>query len=108
MTKIIIVITCYGIFLDVLDMVDVIMEGSEGEIEQLGPTLTDDLIIQSFPFSAVVPAVLEARNGLPAAHKEEKGIHIFSRVMHGRKKKTFTSNVCNLSVRGVFPKTIVA
>ncbi|XP_041920011.1 nucleolar pre-ribosomal-associated protein 1 isoform X1 [Alosa sapidissima] len=59
---------------DVLDMVDVIMEGSEGEIEQLGPSLTDDLIMQSFPFSAIVPAVLEARNDLPAAYKEEKGV----------------------------------
>ncbi|KAL2096575.1 hypothetical protein ACEWY4_008723 [Coilia grayii] len=59
---------------DVLDMVDVIMEGSEGEIEQLGPALTDDLIMQSFPFSAIVPAVLEARNELPPSYKEEKGV----------------------------------
>lgn len=57
-------------------MVDVIMEGSEGEIEQLGPALTDDLIMQSFPFSAIVPAVLEARNDLPATFKEEKGIFL--------------------------------
>lgn len=56
-----------------LDMVDVIMEGSEGEIEQLGPALTDDLIMQSFPFSAIVPAILEARNELPSSYKEEKG-----------------------------------
>ncbi|XP_063062000.1 nucleolar pre-ribosomal-associated protein 1 [Engraulis encrasicolus] len=59
---------------DVLDMVDVIMEGSEGEIEQLGPALTDDLIMQSFPFSAIVPAILEARNELPPSYKEEKGV----------------------------------
>ncbi|KAJ8368561.1 hypothetical protein SKAU_G00085890 [Synaphobranchus kaupii] len=59
---------------DVLDMVDVIMEGSEGEIEELGPALSDDLIIQTFPFSAVVPAILEARNNLPAAFKDEKGV----------------------------------
>lgn len=96
--NIIIDITCYGVFLDVLDMVDVIMEGSEGEIEQLGPTLTDDLIMQSFPFSAVVPAVLEARNGLPAAYKKEKGIHIFSRLIYGRKKKhcEATCVICQL------------
>uniref|UniRef100_A0A667Y0W1 URB1 ribosome biogenesis homolog n=1 Tax=Myripristis murdjan TaxID=586833 RepID=A0A667Y0W1_9TELE len=51
---------------DVLDMLDVIMEGNEGEMEDFGPALTDDLIIQTFPFSAVVPAALEARNKLPA------------------------------------------
>lgn len=54
-------------------MVDVIMEGGEGEVEELGPSLSDDLITQTFPFSPVVPATLEARNGLPAAFKEEKG-----------------------------------
>ncbi|KAJ8391476.1 hypothetical protein AAFF_G00089500 [Aldrovandia affinis] len=59
---------------DVLDMVDVIMEGSEGEIEEMGPSLSDDLIIQTFPFSAVVPGVLEARNNLSAAFKDEKGV----------------------------------
>uniref|UniRef100_A0A8C8C729 URB1 ribosome biogenesis homolog n=1 Tax=Oncorhynchus tshawytscha TaxID=74940 RepID=A0A8C8C729_ONCTS len=58
---------------DVLDMVDVIMEGSEGETEELGPALSDDLILQTFPFSAVVPAVLEARNKLPATYRTEKG-----------------------------------
>uniref|UniRef100_A0A673WHG4 URB1 ribosome biogenesis homolog n=1 Tax=Salmo trutta TaxID=8032 RepID=A0A673WHG4_SALTR len=59
---------------DVLDMVDVIMEGSEGETEELGPALSDDLILQTFPFSAVVPAVLEARNKLPATYRTEKGV----------------------------------
>ena len=52
--------------LDVLDMLDVIMEGNEGEMEELGPSLSEDLIIQTFPFSVVVPAALEARNKLPA------------------------------------------
>lgn len=47
-------------------MLDVIMEGSEGEMEQFGPCLSEDLIIQTFPFSVVVPAALEARNKLPA------------------------------------------
>ncbi|MEQ2292050.1 hypothetical protein AMECASPLE_019180 [Ameca splendens] len=51
---------------DVLDMLDVIMEGSDGEMEEFGPSLSEDLIIQTFPFSAVVPAALEARNKLPA------------------------------------------
>uniref|UniRef100_A0A9J8DDL5 URB1 ribosome biogenesis homolog n=1 Tax=Cyprinus carpio carpio TaxID=630221 RepID=A0A9J8DDL5_CYPCA len=44
---------------DVLDMVDVIVEGSEGDVEEIGPSLTDDIILQTFPFSAIVPAVLE-------------------------------------------------
>uniref|UniRef100_A0A671SMZ7 Nucleolar pre-ribosomal-associated protein 1 C-terminal domain-containing protein n=1 Tax=Sinocyclocheilus anshuiensis TaxID=1608454 RepID=A0A671SMZ7_9TELE len=44
---------------DVLDMVDVIVEGSEGDVEEIGPSLTDDIILQTFPFSAIIPAVLE-------------------------------------------------
>uniref|UniRef100_A0A3B3CZ91 URB1 ribosome biogenesis homolog n=1 Tax=Oryzias melastigma TaxID=30732 RepID=A0A3B3CZ91_ORYME len=48
--------------IDVLDMLDIIMEGSEGEMEEFGPALSEELIIQTFPFSAVVPAALEARN----------------------------------------------
>uniref|UniRef100_A0A8C9ZVQ2 URB1 ribosome biogenesis homolog n=1 Tax=Sander lucioperca TaxID=283035 RepID=A0A8C9ZVQ2_SANLU len=55
---------------DVLDMLDVIMEGNEGEMEELGPSLSEDLIIQTFPFSVAVPAALEARNKLPA----DKGV----------------------------------
>ncbi|XP_076592199.1 nucleolar pre-ribosomal-associated protein 1 [Chaetodon auriga] len=51
---------------DVIDMLDVIMEGNEGEMEEFGPSLSEDLIIQTFPFSVVVPAALEARNKLPA------------------------------------------
>uniref|UniRef100_A0A3Q2CMY5 URB1 ribosome biogenesis homolog n=1 Tax=Cyprinodon variegatus TaxID=28743 RepID=A0A3Q2CMY5_CYPVA len=50
---------------DVLDMLDVIMEGNDGEMEEFGPLLSEDVIIQTFPFSAVVPAALEARNKLP-------------------------------------------
>ncbi|XP_069563498.1 nucleolar pre-ribosomal-associated protein 1 [Brachyistius frenatus] len=55
---------------DVLDMLDVIMEGNDGEMEEFGPSLSEDLIIQTFPFSAVVPAALEARKKLPA----DKGV----------------------------------
>ncbi|KAM6933336.1 nucleolar pre-ribosomal-associated protein 1 [Xenentodon cancila] len=51
---------------DVLDMLDVIMEGNEGEMEEFGPPLSEDLIIQTFPFSTVVPAALDARNKLQA------------------------------------------
>ncbi|KAM9801478.1 nucleolar pre-ribosomal-associated protein 1 [Neosynchiropus ocellatus] len=49
---------------DVLDMLDVIMEGTEGEAEEFGPALSEDLILQTFPFSVAVPAALEARNTL--------------------------------------------
>uniref|UniRef100_A0A3Q1CDU5 URB1 ribosome biogenesis homolog n=1 Tax=Amphiprion ocellaris TaxID=80972 RepID=A0A3Q1CDU5_AMPOC len=55
---------------DVLDMLDVIMEGNDGEMEEFGPSLSEDLIIQTFPFSVVVPAALESRNKLPA----DKGV----------------------------------
>lgn len=52
--------------LDVIGMLDVIMEGNDGEMEEFGPSLSEDLVIQTFPFSALVPAALEARNKLPA------------------------------------------
>lgn len=59
--------------LDVLDMVDVILEGSEGDVQEIGPSLTDEIILQTFPFSAIVPAVLEVRNKLPETFKDGKG-----------------------------------
>ncbi|KAL0972733.1 hypothetical protein UPYG_G00194060 [Umbra pygmaea] len=59
---------------DVLDMVDVIMEGSEGEMQELGQALSEDLVLQTFPFSPLVPAILEARNKLPAVYRTEKGV----------------------------------
>lgn len=59
---------------DVLDMVDVILEGGEGDIEEIGPSLTDDVILQTFPFSVIVPAVLEARNNLLARFRHKKGV----------------------------------
>lgn len=51
---------------DVIDMLDVILESNDGEMEEFGPSLSDDLIIQTFPFSVLVPATLEARNNLAA------------------------------------------
>ncbi|XP_034022476.1 nucleolar pre-ribosomal-associated protein 1 [Thalassophryne amazonica] len=51
---------------DVLDMLDVIMEGNERQMEEFGPSLSEELIMQTFPFSVVVPSALEARNKLPA------------------------------------------
>ncbi|XP_029459452.1 nucleolar pre-ribosomal-associated protein 1 isoform X2 [Rhinatrema bivittatum] len=49
---------------DVLDMVDVIVEGSEGLDEEIGFALNEDMVLNTFPFSALVPAALEARNKL--------------------------------------------
>ncbi|XP_059824654.1 nucleolar pre-ribosomal-associated protein 1 [Hypanus sabinus] len=49
---------------DVLDMVDIIMDTSEGLNDEDGFTLSEDVITQTFPFSAVVTAALEARNKL--------------------------------------------
>lgn len=43
-------------------MMDVLIEGSDGLDEEIGFSLNEDMIIQTFPFSAVVPAALEARN----------------------------------------------
>lgn len=54
-------------------MVDVILEAGEGDIEEMGPSLTDDVILQTFPFSVIVPAVLEARNNLLASLKQKRG-----------------------------------
>ncbi|GCC30464.1 nucleolar pre-ribosomal-associated protein 1 isoform X1 [Chiloscyllium punctatum] len=47
---------------DVLDMVDVIMETSEGLNEEIGFALSENMIAQTFPFSPVVTAALEAKN----------------------------------------------
>lgn len=57
---------------DVIDMLDVILEGNDGEMEEFGPSLSDDLIIQTFPFSVLVPAALEARNNLSANKSKAK------------------------------------
>uniref|UniRef100_A0A8C1ACR5 URB1 ribosome biogenesis homolog n=1 Tax=Cyprinus carpio carpio TaxID=630221 RepID=A0A8C1ACR5_CYPCA len=67
---------------DVLDMVDVIVEGSEGDVEEIGPSLTDDIILQTFPFSAIVPAVLEVRNKLPESVVFEYMAAVLCDVLH--------------------------
>ncbi|NXW05576.1 NPA1P protein, partial [Fregetta grallaria] len=61
---------------DVLDMVDVLIEGSDDLDEEIGFTLNEDMIIQTFPFSAVVPAALEARNTLLLQTENGTGLHI--------------------------------
>uniref|UniRef100_A0A8C3VSQ9 URB1 ribosome biosis homolog n=1 Tax=Catagonus wagneri TaxID=51154 RepID=A0A8C3VSQ9_9CETA len=58
---------------DVLDMVDVLVEGSEGLDEEIGFSLSEDMIPLTFPFSAVVPAALEARNKLLLGAENEAG-----------------------------------
>ncbi|XP_034371344.1 nucleolar pre-ribosomal-associated protein 1 [Arvicanthis niloticus] len=58
---------------DVLDMVDVLVEGSEGLDEDIGFLLNEDMILLTFPFSALVPAALEARNKLLLGTECEAG-----------------------------------
>ncbi|XP_057553181.1 nucleolar pre-ribosomal-associated protein 1 isoform X1 [Hippopotamus amphibius kiboko] len=58
---------------DVLDMVDVLVEGSEGLDEEVGFSLNEDMVLLTFPFSAVVPAALEARNKLLLGTGNEAG-----------------------------------
>lgn len=54
-------------------MVDILVEGSDGLDEEIGFTLNEDTVIQTFPFSAVVPAALEARNKLLLQTENETG-----------------------------------
>lgn len=58
---------------DVLDMVDVLVDGSEGLDEEIGFLLNEDMVLLTFPFSAVVPAALEARNKLLLGTEKEAG-----------------------------------
>ncbi|KAM9811939.1 nucleolar pre-ribosomal-associated protein 1 [Syngnathus typhle] len=72
---------------DVLDMLDVIMEGSEGDADEFGPPLSEDLVVQTFPFSVAVPAALEARNKLTP---DQGGVFeylsaVLCHVLHGQR-----------------------
>ncbi|XP_037688521.1 nucleolar pre-ribosomal-associated protein 1 isoform X2 [Choloepus didactylus] len=58
---------------DVLDMVDVLVEGSEGLDEEIGFLLNEDMVLLTFPFSALVPAALESRNKLLLGAENEAG-----------------------------------
>uniref|UniRef100_A0A8C3TVC2 URB1 ribosome biogenesis homolog n=1 Tax=Catharus ustulatus TaxID=91951 RepID=A0A8C3TVC2_CATUS len=78
---------------DVLDMVDVLIEGSDGFDEAIGFSLNEDMIIQTFPFSAVVPAALEARNILllqsengTGAHVVEYLVAVFTELLHSQRE----------------------
>lgn len=45
-------------------MIDVLVEGNEGLDEEIGSALTEDMVVSTFPFSAIVPCALEIRNKL--------------------------------------------
>ncbi|XP_077198657.1 nucleolar pre-ribosomal-associated protein 1 isoform X2 [Paroedura picta] len=49
---------------DALDMISVLVEGNEDLDEEIGSTLSEDMVVSTFPFSAVVPGALETRNKL--------------------------------------------
>uniref|UniRef100_A0A8C2SXU5 URB1 ribosome biogenesis homolog n=1 Tax=Coturnix japonica TaxID=93934 RepID=A0A8C2SXU5_COTJA len=72
---------------DVLDMVDVLVEGSDGLDEEIGFTLNEDTVIQTFPFSAVVPAALEARNKLllQTENETEYLVGVFTDLLHSQR-----------------------
>uniref|UniRef100_A0A674JXR4 URB1 ribosome biogenesis homolog n=1 Tax=Terrapene triunguis TaxID=2587831 RepID=A0A674JXR4_9SAUR len=76
---------------DVLDMVDVLVEGSEGLDEEIGFSLNEDMILHTFPFSAVVPAALEARNKLLLQTENEMGTYleylvaVFTDLLHSQR-----------------------
>lgn len=63
-------------------MVDVLIEGSDGLDEEIGFTLNEDMIIQTFPFSAVVPAALEARNTLLLQAENGTGTSLFLGIIY--------------------------
>uniref|UniRef100_A0A8C8SFU0 URB1 ribosome biogenesis homolog n=1 Tax=Pelusios castaneus TaxID=367368 RepID=A0A8C8SFU0_9SAUR len=74
---------------DILDMVDVLVEGSEGLDEEIGFTLNEDMILHTFPFSAVVPAALEVRNKMLLQTENEMGgciveylVAVFTDLLH--------------------------
>ncbi|KAI5624249.1 nucleolar pre-ribosomal-associated protein 1 [Silurus asotus] len=64
-------ITCID---DVPGVDDVIIEANGKDPDNIGLSLTDDIILQTFPFSAAVPAVLEARNKQQAAFIDGKSV----------------------------------
>lgn len=59
-------------------MVDVLVEGGEGLDEEIGFLLNEDMILLTFPFSAVVPAALEARNKLLLGTESDTGTCVSS------------------------------
>ncbi|XP_019379437.1 PREDICTED: nucleolar pre-ribosomal-associated protein 1 [Gavialis gangeticus] len=77
---------------DVLDMVDVLVEGSDGLDEEIGFALNEDMILHTFPFSAVVPAALEVRNKLLLQAENEMGesileylVAVFTDLLHSQR-----------------------
>ncbi|XP_062982759.1 nucleolar pre-ribosomal-associated protein 1 [Elgaria multicarinata webbii] len=78
---------------DVLDMIDILVEGNEGLNEEIGSALNEEMILSTFPFSAVVPASLEARNKLLLESDEnargeiivEYLITVFTELLHSQR-----------------------
>ncbi|OCT93833.1 hypothetical protein XELAEV_18011503mg [Xenopus laevis] len=76
---------------DVMDMVDVIVEGSEGLDDEIGVTLDNDLILQTFPFSAAVPVALEIRSRLLSSEESENGcvqqylVSVLTDILHSQR-----------------------
>nr|XP_060626413.1 nucleolar pre-ribosomal-associated protein 1 isoform X1 [Anolis sagrei ordinatus] len=77
---------------DVLDMIDVLVEGNEDFNEEIGTSLNKDMIVNTFPFSAIVPASLETRNKLLLENDENRGesiveylIAVFTDLLHSQR-----------------------
>uniref|UniRef100_A0A670XPT4 URB1 ribosome biosis homolog n=1 Tax=Pseudonaja textilis TaxID=8673 RepID=A0A670XPT4_PSETE len=75
---------------DVLDMIDVLVEDSEGLNEEIGCTLSEDMIVNTFPFSAIVPSSLEARNKLLVDENARESIveyliAVFTDLLHSQR-----------------------
>ncbi|KAJ7320521.1 hypothetical protein JRQ81_020032 [Phrynocephalus forsythii] len=78
---------------DVLDMIDVLVEGNESLNEEIGPAFNEDMIENIFPFSPVIPASLEARNKLLLEEDEnvngetivEYLVAVFTDILHSQR-----------------------
>ncbi|KAM4047236.1 nucleolar pre-ribosomal-associated protein 1 isoform 2-T2 [Anomaloglossus baeobatrachus] len=77
---------------DIMDMVDVIVEGSDGLDEEVGFALDEETILQTFPFSPLVTVALEARNKLLLSEGAGDGpvvqylTSILTDVLHGQRE----------------------
>ncbi|XP_008105812.1 nucleolar pre-ribosomal-associated protein 1 isoform X2 [Anolis carolinensis] len=77
---------------DVLDMIDVLVEGNEDFNEEIGTSLNEDMIVSTFPFSAIVPASLETRNKLLLENDGNRGesiveylVAVFTDLLHSQR-----------------------
>uniref|UniRef100_A0A670XZ88 URB1 ribosome biosis homolog n=1 Tax=Pseudonaja textilis TaxID=8673 RepID=A0A670XZ88_PSETE len=70
---------------DVLDMIDVLVEDSEGLNEEIGCTLSEDMIVNTFPFSAIVPSSLELLFLFVEESIVEYLIAVFTDLLHSQR-----------------------